>query len=268
MTMTREQWSKLAAVIVERASTALWMPEGASALEYLRKRGFTDETIRFAKLGFIPHYSTWHGLRIPSGISIPSFSGGLVTQIRIRIPKPAPGKPKYLSVSGGKLRDSLWGIDEIIPNRGVIVFEGEFNALTAWQHGFNAVATTSATNKISSVAHMMKLMTAPWIMSWFDDDPAGEMARANLLRCDYHISTPDDLNGLLMVDKAQGTDYARGWLLQSIKKVESDLLPNQCYLSQEVLEAHREEERRYWREWNAIQDAFEAASEPASIQPI
>ncbi len=253
-------WSDLAEVIAERAQTLLWTPQGAGALDYLRGRGFVDDWIRHAELGFIPKYTEWHGLRIPPGISIPSRSDGVITQIRVRNPKPAPGKPKYLSVSGGKLRESLFGIDWINPNRGVIVFEGEFNALSCWQFGIAAVATTSAGNKIDQPAHMQKLLTVPWIMSWFDDDPAGDTARVNLPRCDHHIDFPSDLNDLAMLDQ----ELAASVLLHRLKWVEADLPPTLCYLDAEMLADYRAECQQYWERWNYTQDAFEDAARPVT----
>lgn len=234
-------WSDLAEIVTQRAQTLLWTPAGAQALDYLRGRCFVDEWIQRAELGFIPKYTEWNGLRIPPGISIPSRTDGIITQIRVRIPKPAPRKSKYMSVSGGKLTHSLWGIDQIDPNKGVIIFEGEFNALSALQMGFNAVATTSATNKLDQPAHMQKLLTVPWLMSWFDDDLAGDTARANLLRCDYHIICFDDLNGLVMYDKRFGTDYAREWLENQLFFVEDELPPQKRYLDDSTLERFRAE---------------------------
>lgn len=231
----KREWRDLAEIVANRAQTLLWTPQGSEALDYLRGRGFEDEWIERAELGFIPHYTKWHGLSIPPGISIPSRSGGVLTQIRIRNPKPPVGKPKYMSVSGGKLRKSLWGIDWIKPNRGVIVFEGEFNALCAWQMGFNAVATTSATNKIDQPEHMLKLMAAPWLMSWFDDDPAGDTARANLPRCDCHLNMFDDLNGLVVLDKELGTNHAREWLTDRIFFIEDDLPHARRYLDDSTI---------------------------------
>lgn len=237
----KRDWKDLAEVIAERAQTLLWTPNGVPALDYLRGRGFVDEWIQRAELGFIPHYTKWNGISIPPGISIPSRTNGVITQIRVRNPKPAPGKSKYMSVSGGKLRDSLWGIDWIDPNKGVIVFEGEFNALSAYQFGFNAVATTSATNKIDKPEHMIKLMTVPWIMSWFDNDEAGDTARANLLRCDCHLNIFDDLNGLMMLDKELGSDFAREWLTDRVFFMEDELPPEKRHLDDSTLARMRDD---------------------------
>jgi DNA primase len=221
------KWHDLAERIVARACGNLWRPVGREALDYLRGRGFMDEWLIAFEIGFIPHYAEWRGLRIPAGISIPSRSDGLVTQIRVRNPNPKPGKPKYLSVSGGKLSQSLFGIDWIDPTKGVFVFEGELNALTCWQWKIQAIATTSANNKIKQVEHMLKLLSVPWIVSWFDRDGAGDTARANLPRCDEHIMSACDLNDLYKMDRKYGTNCAWSRLQESGAWFDCDIAPEQ-----------------------------------------
>ena len=45
-------WQQAALQHVERSEAALWAPEGARALAYLKGRGFTEQTIRAARLGY------------------------------------------------------------------------------------------------------------------------------------------------------------------------------------------------------------------------
>ena len=47
-------WQSRAKAVAVEAERALWAPCGARALAYLRGRGFTDDTIRGARLGYVP----------------------------------------------------------------------------------------------------------------------------------------------------------------------------------------------------------------------
>ena len=78
--------------LVTEAAARLWTPEGANALDYLRGRGLTEETIRAARLGWTP------GVSIPdsrtgtrfwrvSGIVIPWLDGDRLALVKIRQPE-------------------------------------------------------------------------------------------------------------------------------------------------------------------------------------
>lgn len=125
------------AAVAEWCAAYLWTPGGKAALDYLRGRGFTDETIHFAKLGY--HPPSWGfaktgdpaedwgvvatlmhrdrealegaqlgGLLGPQGrpkwplrgaITIPYYRRGVCTLVRMRKLDGAKGK-KYFSPSG------------------------------------------------------------------------------------------------------------------------------------------------------------------------
>jgi DNA primase len=131
-------------------------------LDYLKGRGLTQQTIDSFLLGFCPtdffdDYS--NRLAEDSGIlyqnypvltnriTIPYVAGGEVTDLRGRIVNSVftykDGTPTYSSLSGNhKTRGAtfLFNYDIIANNHRVILTEGEFKAIVAYQHGFPVVA--------------------------------------------------------------------------------------------------------------------------------
>ena len=149
----------------------LWSDVGTKALDYLRtKRGFTDDTIRDARLGYHPSTKRgaggvgqylWHhdrlaykaarlsgllreqgqeALILQGTITIPYLAAGKVTMIRGRMLDPK-GKTKYLSPFGALYAGgtpTLFGQDVLVElaeygRKQVILTEGEFKAQLATQ---------------------------------------------------------------------------------------------------------------------------------------
>jgi DNA primase len=132
------------------------------AIEYLKKRGLTEETIQRFKLGFCPtdyfeEYSS--DIAESSGIikgnypclcnriTIPYIYNKMVTDIRGRVSEGIYYKddtPKYMSLRGSrKARGSLFMFNHDIIDYSdtVVVTEGEFKAILASQYGIPIVAT-------------------------------------------------------------------------------------------------------------------------------
>src|SRR5579885_3314307 len=59
----KAEWQAEAKAIVDGAESVLWSPESGRALQYLKQRGLTEETILQARLGYIPG-RPWEWLRI------------------------------------------------------------------------------------------------------------------------------------------------------------------------------------------------------------
>jgi len=83
----------------KRYAYELFQPEGKKGLRYLLKRGFTQETIKKAELGFTRRYhQNW--------ISIPAFEDGIVRLIKFRKVPPYEDeceiKEKCIREAGGK----------------------------------------------------------------------------------------------------------------------------------------------------------------------
>lgn len=189
------EWQSTGLALVQRAQLALWSPVGVDALIYLRKRGLTDETIRKAKLGYVPlnasgrwlefPFESW-GLkeedltptqlqkgcvRVPDGILIPWLEGDVLWKLAIKRPGQ---KMDYGQILGSA--EGLYNVDSLQPNQTCMMVEGEFDALSVAQEvniGLSCVATGSTTrgrlNRWISV-----LCLASDVLQSFDADEGGD----------------------------------------------------------------------------------------------
>ena len=130
----------------------LWSEQEQAALDYLYSRGFTDETIKAAGLGYNPTRSEmknkWRvgrGHFLAKGLVIPWFIEGELWRITIRDESVQKGESgRYKQVKGGS--NGLYFADTLIYNRPVILVEGEFDALSILQvcgHDVSVCATGS-----------------------------------------------------------------------------------------------------------------------------
>jgi DNA primase len=171
-----------ALALVEAAETRLWSPEGAGALEYLRReRGLRDETIRAARLGCADK------LRLPkrdgsgtwpvSGITIPWWDRGRLALLKIRRLGLING-PKY--VEAFRDRPRIYpGPEGIRTAKPLIVTEGEFDALLLGQElgELAAVVTLGSASSTRPDPSILGLMLAAptWYLAT-DADEAGDRA--------------------------------------------------------------------------------------------
>ena len=180
--------SKSEAVAVE-AEAALWRPEGARALAYLRGRGFVDDAVRAARLGYVvkdhrenaqawglpaDHCDVW----VPRGVVIPWWLAGSLWRLNVRRPV---GEPKYIGPAG--FTNGLYGADGVRGDRPVVLVEGEFDALAVWQEAGDVVAPV-ATGSTCGGRHARwrrLLASAPLALVAYDEDEAGESAAAHWL---------------------------------------------------------------------------------------
>jgi len=164
----------------------LWAPAGGRALAYLRwGRGLNDDIITAARLGYVAGapsaWETVEGLNVPCGITIPWIAEGAIWGIKVRR---AAGEQRYQQVSGGNIRGSLYLADQIEPGLPLIITEGEFDALTAWQAGWgiaSAVAIGSASHARIDRRWYGRLLVAPRILACMDADEAGAGAATQLM---------------------------------------------------------------------------------------
>jgi hypothetical protein len=160
------------AATAEWCATYLWTPDGKRAMDYLHARGFCDETIHKARLGYHPDIAMggvgdmlWHrdrdiydaarlgGLLGPQArpksvlrgtITLPYYSNHRCVMLRSRRLTAGDG-PKYLSPAGVALyaggTPTLYLADQLSDTHTTVVLtEGEFKALLPWQHDIAAVA--------------------------------------------------------------------------------------------------------------------------------
>jgi hypothetical protein len=177
-------WQRRAEQVAVEAEGRMWSPEGARALAYLRGRGFTVETIRGARLGYvaedrreipeawglpIDHLQVW----VPRGVAIPWRVCGAIWRLNVRR---SAGSPKYCGPAGSG--NALYGADGIHPNRPVVVVEGELDALAVAQEAGDLVGAvaTGSTCGARRGRWIRLLRAAPAVLVSFDGDDPGEQA--------------------------------------------------------------------------------------------
>lgn len=192
--------------ISRRAEAKLWS-EDSRGREYLFGRGLTEESIRRARLGYIPpdksHYLI-HGLKVFPGIVIPSTYKGQVEFIQFRNIWAVTKEERYRSL--GPARGTLFLGDSLRPFEDIYLFEGAFDALIAAQLGANAAALSSATNTLAPRWYA-KIATAPRVHLCGDADPAGQtfMDKHRTLGPHFQAWAPpsQDLNALYVQSPEQ-----------------------------------------------------------------
>lgn len=188
-------WQQTIEGIVSQAIDCLWSDKGKVAREYLHGRGLTNQTIDQARLGYIPETKKWYnlpnGVKVPSGITIPSTLRGELWQVRVRRVIGATPDDKYRSIGDGRLVGSLFWGDKLKPFQPVIVVESEMDCLTLLQlmGKFSPVALSSASNTLTK-HWLTKLIFTPAILLRTDADEAGK-------RClDRHLALSDSIKAI------------------------------------------------------------------------
>ncbi len=163
---------------VADAEQRLWSPEGADALEYLRRdRGLRDETVRAARLGWTPGVMlpTSNGARFwrASGITIPWWDRDRLALVKIR--QPEGRAPKYAEAFRDRPR-IYPGPGGIRTAKPLIVTEGEFDALLLGQElgELAAVVTLGSASARPGSDILGVMLAAPiWYLA-HDADEAGD----------------------------------------------------------------------------------------------
>lgn len=181
---------------------------GKKALEYLRFRGVSDETIKQFNLGYAPN--SWESLSkflrkrgfsnqemIDAGLSVPSKSG-VYDRFRGRVIFPLldvksqiigfagrvllTGEPKYINSPQTLIFDKsqfLFGINltkgEIKQANQTILVEGEMDMIMSFQSGVKNVVACKGTALTSGQVELIKRF-ADTIILCFDMDLAGDSA--------------------------------------------------------------------------------------------
>lgn len=220
-------WQNNAWVVVERAQRLLWSPQGERALRYLvEERGLEAYVIKEARLGYVPGKptewnTTWLPLwkytdgkvrrrtvPIPCGITIPHVSQGNLWGIRVRRSKVVIDElghkynSKYQAVPGW--RKNLYWADQVAAGKPLMIVEGEFDALTAWQCFGELICPVALAS--TAYAHIESrwyplLMSAPCIFVRMDAEPSGVRAAGWLQQMSsrvVNIQVPHggDINGM------------------------------------------------------------------------
>lgn len=147
-----DTWQEAAWGFVERSQASLWASSGARALDWLRRRGLRDETIRTAGLGYnsIDCREGWKrwglepregtsGVWLPRGIVIPWDVGSVLWRVNIRR---SAGVPKYMAPAG--CSNALYNADALTADRPAMITEGELDALTVNQEAGDLVVAVAS----------------------------------------------------------------------------------------------------------------------------
>lgn len=182
---------------------------GASALEYLHKRGITDKTIKEFKLGYAPN--SWHsasdfllkrGKRledvVTTGIAVMGDGGRAHDRFRGRITIPFFNlsgevvgftgrdilgiEPKYLNSPESEVFNKsnfVFGLYssrlEIKKADLAVVVEGQFDWLAPWQAGIKNIVASGGTALTVGQLNLIKRYTKNLSLC-FDGDRAGDIA--------------------------------------------------------------------------------------------
>ena len=133
----------------ERQRKAIFAPDGKAVLDYLHSRGWTDNEIREAELGYISaaEATTIKAQRSVGDfytLSIPLRTGSTLYGFKFRtIQAETNGKDKYTYLYGTEKKGNLFNLTGIQQRQGaIVVVEGELDALHAQVRGINGVVAT------------------------------------------------------------------------------------------------------------------------------
>lgn len=184
------------------------LEENEEALNYLKaERGFTEDTIKHFRLGY-------HGGK--DAIVIPLFRRGEVVAIKFRLLKPEDDKHRYDSVKGGQ--NWIFNEDGIEFGRKkgfIVIVEGEFDCISAWQAGIRNVVSP-ASGKDSYGVWIEQLDTIPKILIAYDNDDGGKGTAVKMAerlgndKC-FEVQYPDGIK--------DANDYFKRYTLNEFKEI-------------------------------------------------
>lgn len=163
-------WQEIIATSVKESEYRLWS-EDTTALDYVRGRGLTDETIRSAHLG----YSTKGD--IPRLI-IPSYNDHRYVAVYRRDLRADVEHSERWKDVAGSTKDELYLADCLQRRRPTVLVEAPLCALTILQEVGNLVnaVATAGVDGARSIKSLAQLATMPIVFVAFDADQAGDSA--------------------------------------------------------------------------------------------
>jgi archaellum biogenesis ATPase FlaH len=201
---------------VEEMEKLLWKTE--HALDYLRNtRALSDETIKHFRLGYHKGYNA---------ISIPITKNGEVVNVKYRYLEPENHNSRYTSTRGCE----LWlynehGLSYAKKAGRLLIVEGEFDCMSAWQRGIkNVVSPASGKDSYSTWIELVDAIPEVYIA--YDNDKAGKTAgyklaeRIGIDKC-KEISYPDDVK--------DANDFFKKYTSDDFKKLALNAKPYYKY---------------------------------------
>lgn len=189
-----EAWRYRAQEVVEQATLHLWQYEYRNRKAYLHQRGFSDETIQKARLGWNPADlfdppRRW-GLKgkkiwISQGWTIPWIIEGQLWRLRVR--QGHCRQPYFSKYIGPRVyphghrqadHEPLYLLEAIRKSKPALLTESELDALSVWQEARDLVscAATGSVGGSRRPRWIKELASASVVLIAFDQDQAGELA--------------------------------------------------------------------------------------------
>ena len=240
----RADLNEVLALAARNFQARLTAPEGRPALDYLRQRGLTEETIRRFGLGYsgagrgaiaadLARESVEPRQLVEAGLMKQAEDGRLVDLFygRVMFPIRDPrgrvisfggrimgeGQPKYLNGPETALfskRRTLYGLDLAKPDlakrsgadkqQGLIVVEGYMDVIALSQAGFPAVAPLGTAITAEQVELIWQYHGRP--IFCFDGDAAGRRAGRRTIDLTLPLLTPDHGIGIAILPQGEDPD--------------------------------------------------------------
>ena len=224
------------ALSYNRQKEALFSPEGAEVLRYLKEvRGYSEELIREMGLGYISPAEArtleercrvgiaWRAEEYP--LSIAYFSRGNVMGFKFRYITPLAGKAKYMntrSLGTEGMDNNPFGLTPQSLNKGdkkgeVIVVEGELDALHAIALGLPNVIAVAGGKITEGKARALKKSGYKNIVILLDNDVAGQTFTAESIRTIDKVG----LNSFVasLPDAKDTDEYLQKHTIEELKEV-------------------------------------------------
>ncbi len=184
-------WQKRARAFATDAQKQLWQPTGRRALAWLKnKRGFTENTIRQARLGWNPRAeynspSLWglpadrRRIWLARGIVIPWYIDDCIWRVNIRRPdadlardrtRGRKNPAKYIGPAG--YGQGLYNADALLPDHPAAMVESEFDCLSIVQYAGDLTASVATGSTCHGLRFRWraKLLACSFVLLIFDAD--------------------------------------------------------------------------------------------------
>lgn len=230
-----DAWQARGWRFVQEAADRLMSPDGERARAWLHQRGFSDDTIVVAMLGYNPadrwdDPAAW-GLPpdakrvwLPRGIVIPWAMGDVLWNVEIRRPLTAEQITtdtigKCPSVKGGT-KQCLLGADQLDGQRPAILVEGAFDRLAILQTVGDLAVPVAAgsTTGARQTTWVLRLAAQPRVLIATDNDEDGDTAATWWLDTLGPTATRwrPDPGYKDVADMLQSSADLRAWLLAAL----------------------------------------------------
>lgn len=163
---------------VDECADRIWKPQGRAIRRWLTKdRGIPADVLAENRIGADLGPRTQDrpdGMPRALGAVLPTIVDGRAVYAQIRVPYPAPDRPRYLNPRSELAPNPrLTRMRPAEPRHPeIIVTEGAIDALSAAAAGYRTVGVLSATYGDDSVALALSRMRQPLVLA-FDADDAG-----------------------------------------------------------------------------------------------